>query len=109
MASKIYFRTSLTGGTSGDLDSIDGAILSNGDGAIVILSGWAYFYHLNATSGEAESSPNTIKPDINANNKRWELINVKEADSLLDGREVFIQASEPSGASTGDIWIEVTS
>jgi len=61
----------LTGGASGALDNIDGALLSDGDVAIVVTGSQAYTYHLDATSAGAESSPNIITPDVNAGDKRW--------------------------------------
>lgn len=72
MANKIYPATALTGGSSGALDAIDGALLNDGDKAIVIVSGdFVYFYHMNASSGAAESAPDVIAPDSNPNDKRW--------------------------------------
>lgn len=80
MANKVYFgKTALTGGAATALDYIDGSddgdtdhhALTDGDIAIVNVSGVSYVYRLNATSGAAESSPNTISPDTNAGNKRW--------------------------------------
>lgn len=77
MADYEFFpRTGLTGGADGDLDDIDGDLLSDGDAAVVTTSSAVYFYHLNATSGAAESSPDIIAPDTNPGNKRWELVSV---------------------------------
>jgi len=110
MASKLYFRTTLTGGTSGALDGIDGAILAQGDGAIVITDGWAYYYHLNAASGVAESSPDFITPDLNPGDKRWEIVNIAEYEPILDDRRFFVQSAEPADADSeeGDIWIDIS-
>lgn len=69
--SNFYPATGLIGGNEGDLDNIDGANLVDGDGAIVIIDGNAYLYRLDATSGEAESSPLIISPDCNPGTKRW--------------------------------------
>ncbi len=69
--SKFWPAILLTGGGSGALDAIDGSLLSDGDGAVVITSSLAYFYYLNATSGASESSPDVISPDANAGDKRW--------------------------------------
>lgn len=69
-----YGATSLIGGGSGALDAIDGAGLADGDGALTITDGVSYPYHLNATSGEDESSPDIIAPDANPGDKRWELV-----------------------------------
>ncbi len=63
--------TSLTGGGEGSLDSIDGVLLNEADGAIVITNGITYTYYLDATSGAGESSPDIISPDANAGTKRW--------------------------------------
>ena len=110
MASKLYFRTSLTGGTSGALDGIDGAVLADGDGCMVFDGINSYFYVLNVTSGATESSPNIIKPDLNPGDKRWELQTIRSKDTLLDGNKVFIQSTEPAGpdSSIGDVWFDIS-
>jgi len=82
MASKIYFRQALTGGTADALDGIDGAVLADQDAALVITSEWSYIYHLNAESGQAESSPDIIAPDINAGDKRW----IRKQSVLMDAQ-----------------------
>lgn len=64
----------LTGGASGALDAIDGAGLSDGDAAIVVLSTGTYWYHLNASSGASENSPFRIVPDSNPGTKVWHLV-----------------------------------
>ena len=69
-----YPASGLTGGTPGSLDSIDGSLLNDGDRSIVITDSSVYFYILNASSGTSESSPDTISPDTNAGDKRWELV-----------------------------------
>ena len=84
MASKLYFRTSLTGGTSGALDGIDGAVLADGDGAIAVTTGYFYLYRLNINSGASESSPQIITPDINPGDKRWELLTVASQQDIED-------------------------
>lgn len=66
-----YGATSLTGGGTGALDALDGNDLSDGDGAVVIIDGTFYIYHLDASSGASESSPFIITPDSNPGNKRW--------------------------------------
>lgn len=72
MANKLaYEKTGLTGGGTGDLDIIDGTILSDGDFAFVITGSVFYVYILDDNSGEAESSPDIISPDSNAGTKRW--------------------------------------
>ncbi len=82
MAKTFYVRTGLIGGTSDDLDGINGASLLADDACFVPLSGsnfW-YFYELDSTSGSAESSPDIISPDSNAGNKRWLLQGVRAQD-----------------------------
>jgi hypothetical protein len=75
MANMVYKKTALTGGTTNALDYIDGNSLNDGDMAIVHTAAKeVYFYQLNASSGQAESSPDIISPDNNAGNKRWELL-----------------------------------
>lgn len=70
--SKYWPATDLTGGGFGALDNIDGALLVDGDAALVIVPGGkVYFYSLDANSGAAESSPNIIAPDLNPGTKRW--------------------------------------
>ena len=110
MAAKIYFRSGLTGGTSGDLDGIDGAVLADGDSAIVVdyINTATYFYAVDADSGVAESAPDVIKPDINAENKRW-LLQGTYQNKIRD-RTIFIQSDEPADGESaqGDVWIDTT-
>jgi len=86
--------SALIGGAAGALDKIDGATLADGDAAIVILASGVYHYHLNATSGEDESSPDIISPDDNAGDKRWILgsINVKGFPGLLADEQHVLDA-----------------
>jgi hypothetical protein len=73
----MYFRYVISGGATGSLDGIDGALLADGDICIVAPSSIAvYFYRLNASSGASESSPDIISPDANAGTKRWILTNI---------------------------------
>jgi len=80
-----YFRgaTSLTGGGEGALDAFDGLNLKDGEGAIAITQLKALLYYLNATSGEAESSPNIIAPDTHAGDKRWHSIPIGTRTATL--------------------------
>lgn len=105
---KTYSRSELTGGGSNALDGIDGDILVEGDRAIVINDSYAYFYYLNETSGESESSPQVIEPDDNADDKRW-ILQSTFTEKIRD-RNIFIQSSEPSDdeSSEGDIWIDIS-
>jgi len=65
----------LTGGSTGDLDSIDGSILSDNDCAFVVTTDQEiYFFVLDDDSAETESSPIYIAPDSNPGpDKRWVL------------------------------------
>ncbi|MBW2036429.1 MAG: hypothetical protein JRI41_02955, partial [Deltaproteobacteria bacterium] len=74
MALKNYSATSLTGGGSGALDSIDGAGLADLDSCIVFTVNTVYFYTLDDDSAAAESSPDVIAPNTNAGDKRWVLV-----------------------------------
>lgn len=66
-----YGASCLTGGTTGCLDAINGAILNDGDAAFVVTDGKAYTYALDYDSALTESSPAIISPDSNPGNKRW--------------------------------------
>lgn len=79
MANNIYGAVNLTGGTDGCLDSVDGALLVDGDCGIVITGTSTYMYKLNATSGATASSPNIIAPTTNAGTKRWLLVPVLQS------------------------------
>ncbi len=104
MANNFRFHIGLIGGAAGDLDLIDGDLLADGDGAIVNVNGTAYSYHLDATSGAAESSPDVISPDTNAGTKRWIL------QALVSGHVPYILVLDEkddgigSGTFTEDQW-----
>lgn len=66
-----YGSTVLTGGGVGALDKLDGSILNDKDGAIVITESAIYPFHLDVDSGAGENSPLVISPDANAGAKRW--------------------------------------
>lgn len=94
--SNFYAATSLIGGGLGALDNIDGAELAGNDGAVVITDDTAYFYHLNATSGEEESPPDIIAPDNNAGDKQWIL------NSIYDGVGTFVALTDTPANYTGN-------
>ena len=75
MAKTAYLKTSLTGGAADSLDNIDGTGLLDGDVAFVTYSNTLYVYLLDDDSGAAESSPDVIRPDTNAEeggkSRRW--------------------------------------
>lgn len=95
MSQTVYAdKTLLTGGTSAALDSVDGALLLNGDMALVPISNILYCYVLDDDSGAAESSPGIIAPDTNAGTKRWILNGVRQitVGSDADG-DTYYRAS----------------
>lgn len=72
--SRIYYvKTGLTGGTSNDLDGINGSSLNDGDVAFVYVSNIRYEYILDDDLGESEDSPRWIVPDSNPGTKVWVL------------------------------------
>lgn len=72
-ANKAYYKTGNIGGTSDDLDSVDGTNLSENDVGLVIQNGVLTFYILDEDSGETEKLRKIIQPDTNAGTKRWVL------------------------------------
>lgn len=66
-----YGATSLTGGSTGALDALDGTDLADGDSALVVTAAGFYVFILDADSGASEDSPSVIRPDTNAGDKRW--------------------------------------
>jgi len=98
MANNAYYKTSLIGGGTTDLDSIDGTGLVDGDVGLVMDGGRVYFYKLNATSGATESSPDIIAPDANATTKRWILQDVEE--DLPHGYGNTIKVAKSGGQYT---------
>ena len=69
-----YFKTGLTGGTSGMLDQVDGNGLTGDERAVVVVGNnpaRVYFYVLDVDNASAEDSPYIIAPDTNAGDKRW--------------------------------------
>lgn len=88
-----YGATSLTGGGAGALDAIDGADLSDGDGAVVIKDGMHHVYHLDASSGATEAVPKVIAPDNNPGTKRWVLANGTQARLSLGADQAIATAT----------------
>ena len=106
--SNFYGGIGLTGGGVGALDKLDGVILNDKDGAIVITESAVYAYHLDADSGAAENSPQVISPDSNPGNKRWLLKSGVFAGLtsygilLLNGYKAEIQVPGGGGAGGAD-------
>ena len=80
-ANKMWWGSCRTGG--GDcLDGIDGATLTAGDGALVVMDAGStapqtYVYRLYASSA-SESDPFVITPDTNPGTLRWHLTSMGE-------------------------------
>lgn len=89
--SNFYGAIALTGGGTGALDKIDGAGLSDLDGAFVVVNGILYPYFLDVDSGEAENVPFVIAPDSNPGDKRWVLSGVGSSDIFTNGPEIDVR------------------
>ena len=95
----VYRLQALTGGASNALDGIDGNSLAGGELAFIHTSTkLLYIYQLNATSGQSESVPAIIAPDLNAGNKRWELLAAMNQSVLLpdtdNSHNLILQSGE---------------
>jgi hypothetical protein len=102
MAVTVYRKTSLTGGLAGDLDSVDGALLLDGDFAFVTEAGILYVYNLDDDSGVAESSPTVIAPDVNPGTKRWLLQQVCADGAVLSGGTNTFAITNGTASATVD-------
>jgi len=112
-------KTGIIGGTSFDLDGVNGASLNDGDYCAVFLDGTEqlYFYRLDATIGGDESYPDIIKPDMNPGSKRWliqgifvstdvfrlgDIVSIQNYDSLsaaitaIDSDNILLVINEPT-------------
>jgi len=69
-----YPAVGLLGGTTDDLDGIDGAILLDNYKSFTFDGDELFLHNLDAASGAGESSPGIIAPDNNPGSKRWILI-----------------------------------
>lgn len=77
------------GGCDGCADSINGSLLTDGDTLIVFATSEISYYRLDADSGAAEGSigadpVNPIKPDLNAGDKRWVLVDFSGTITVED-------------------------
>ena len=93
--SNFYGATSLIGGAPGALDLIDGAILSDLDGAVVITNDTTYIMRLDADNAGVESSPLIIAPDASPGDKRWVLNKLMCAGITLPDGGTIGQAAGP--------------
>jgi hypothetical protein len=64
MGNIVYGAIAFTGGTTGTLDKIPGAVLQDKDPAMVVANGSVWHYSYDIDSVLSESSPNVIKPDV---------------------------------------------
>jgi len=92
-----YWASTVSGGTSGAMDAIDGSILSDGDKCLIQSTTGISFYTLDADSGVTESIPTVIAPDDNPGNKRWLLVKV------VTGNEFYV---DPAVTNIGAITTE---
>jgi hypothetical protein len=90
---RIYCATALLGGAEGALDTIDGADLIDKDMAVVCDQTTFYFFVLDADSAAAESSPDVISPDDNADDKRWILQSIR-ANDLTVSDDIILVADD---------------
>ena len=84
----------LTGGSTGDLDNIDGSILSDNDCAFVVTTDQEiYFFVLDDDSAETEASPIYIAPDTNPGpDKRWVLNKIMANGAKFHDAKVELDA-----------------
>jgi hypothetical protein len=80
-----YNATVFLGGTTGAADSINGQNLVDGDRLIVTTTANTYFYLLDDDSAATEDSAGytVIKPDSNAGDKRWVIVNYSSAIKVV--------------------------
>lgn len=97
-----YKCTALTGGGAGALDAVAAAGLGDGDLAIVMASGSLYHYELDADSGLSEASPDVIRPDDEAGDKRWILQRVPQTNTVPAGVVVpYLRGYFSNGSNGG--------
>ena len=102
MANGFYGAVGLIGGTAGMLDYLDGDLLSDGDGALVITATGSYHYILDDDSAASESSPLVISPDDNAGTKRWILTPTYAEDIISNGPEIDVRIYGATGNGVTD-------
>ena len=68
----VYYKSGITGGTSDDLDGIDGSGISADDLCVVANDLYVVWYKCVATS-DSEDSPWLIRPDTNPGSLGWAL------------------------------------
>jgi len=103
---KVFRKTGLTGGTSNDLDGIDGSTLVDQQFAFVYDEDDLQFkpYILDATSGATADGELIIAPAVNPGTKRWVLYSLysKYANDLnLDGNYLLDTQNFPDLLAKG--------
>ena len=103
MATKFYAAISHIGGADGDLDAISSAVLTDGDGAVVIdaVNDTLSMYTLLGTSSEVNDAVNFtyVKPtDAATPGKRWKQVEILTFDLAIGGTLTSVDAD-----FTGDV------
>jgi hypothetical protein len=98
-----YPYKALTGGADGSLDSIDGSLLKDLDGAIVLDAAASRLraYVVDADSAAAEDSPRVIQPDANAGDKRFVKVRLYEGAHEYLSSYTNLEAAIAGIGSTG--------
>ena len=94
---KVYRFSALTGSDETCLDCFDGALLNNGDMAIVTSGGRIYFYRLDHDVSSDEVVPWIIRPNKNYGTKRWIIQNYSGIYSFVS----TYRSADQSGYSSG--------
>lgn len=108
-ATKNWGATALTGGGTGALDKIDGALLTDLDAAFVNIFGTSYLYTLDADASGVESSPSIINPDTNPGTKSWLLQSLGCNNIVLEGASLFMKEQSAAQADIiayGQFWVK---
>jgi len=101
-----YGAIGLTGGASGNLDTISSAYLSENDIAFAVHNEKVYFYKIDMNAGGDTNSPYLIKPINATDDRRWVLISQEMyTTNIIQQLENYIQTSEIRAISGEDIVI----
>ena len=95
-----YRKTSLTGGTVGALDGINGNSLVSGDVAYVLDVNNNFSVYECTTGGAAESAPFIIVPDSNPGSWNWRL-HTAGGGPLMPTYNVMISSSNITAVGSG--------
>jgi hypothetical protein len=99
LANKAFAAIGLDGGSSGFLDSIKTATITDQDIAFVIVNGTEEFYVYTFDSGNVadESSPDVIMPDDKTGTEAWILCDSTSGDNTIRGTLSVTGASTLTG------------